>query len=280
MRQFLDLLKLHPVIAQWVELLLMAVATVIVLRLVLRLERKVTHRLLTHEHNINQRFVESAIRFGLILIAVIWVVMSSPITRPFGSVVFQGTAIIGGIVGLAAQPVIADMICGLMISTTQPFNIGDRVELEDGTSGVVRDITLRHVLLETIDTLCVVIPNSKLNGMRLTNMSFHSKVQSIHFRFNVSYTADVEQAKALILQGVKESPFTIEGREGRDYGPVYFVQCAESSLVMAVTVYFNPTSRPEVVMDDINTRVKRLLDEGGVEIPYNYVNVVMKNESA
>ena len=99
MRQFLDLLKLHPVIAQWVELLLMAVATVIVLRLVLRLERKVTHRLLTHEHNINQRFVESAIRFGLILIAVIWVVMSSPITRPFGSIVFQGTAIIGGIVG-------------------------------------------------------------------------------------------------------------------------------------------------------------------------------------
>ena len=45
---------------------------------------------------------------------------------------------------------------------------------------------------------------------------------------------------------------------------------------MATTVYFEPTTPTEVVKSDINSRVKRALEESGIEIPYNYVNVVMK----
>ena len=51
---------------------------------------------------------------------------------------------------------------------------------------------------------------------------------------------------------------------------------------MATTVYYEPTTPTEVVKSDINTRVKRALDENGIEIPYNYVNVVVneRRESA
>ena len=278
MADFFQAIKNHPTIWQALKLGFVAIVTIIVLTFVLRIERRLARKLLDRTNNINVRYIESIIRFVLILIGVIWVVMSSPLTQPFGRIVFQGTAIIGAIVGFAAQPVIADLICGLMISTTQPFNIGDRIELEDGTAGVVKDITMRHVVVQTIDTLCVVIPNSKLNAMRVTNMSFHTKTRSIHFRFNISYDSDVDSAKRIILRAVEDSPYTIPRNAETGYGPVYFLQASDSSLVMAVTVYFNPVTPSEIVRDDINTRVKSALDAGGIEIPYQYVNVVMKRD--
>ena len=44
---------------------------------------------------------------------------------------------------------------------------------------------------------------------------------------------------------------------------------------MAVTVYYEPTSPTEVVKDDVNSRVNTALNAGGIEIPYDYMTVVM-----
>ena len=273
-------IQAHPTLWAAAKLILASAAAIVLVTLVLRLERKAFRRLTEKRGNINLRFVENIARFVVIFLAVQWVVMSSPITQSFGRILFQGTTVVAAIAGFAAQPVIADMICGLMISATKPFNIGDRIELEDGTAGIVIDITLRHVTLRDIDTVVVVIPNSKLNSMKVTNMSYQTRVRSIHMRFNVGYGTDVEQAIQVIGRAIQESDYSIPGKPGKDgaeYGPVYFIKYVDSSLVMATTVYYEPTTPTEVLKSDINIRVKRALEENGIEIPYNYVNVVMSD---
>lgn len=282
MQKIIESLNVHPVVWQAIQLVLTTVAAVLIVMLVLRLERKAATRLLDRKKNINLRFVESVVRFVLILLAVEWVIMSSPLTQSLGKMLFQGTTVIAAIAGFAAQPVIADIICGMMMSATRPFDIGDRIELEDGTAGIVKDITLRHVVIQTIDTVQAIIPNSKLNGMKITNLSFQTLTRSVHFRFNVAYNTDVERAKAVIAQAIQESPLSIPGKPGKDggtYGPVYFIEYSTSSLVMATTVYFEPTNPSEVVKSDINGRVKRALEDAGIEIPYEYVNVVMSEKN-
>ena len=134
------------------------------------------------------------IRAAIVIIGVIWILTSSEATASFGKMLFQGTAILGAVIGLAAQPIIADLFCGLMISIGKPFEIGDRIELENGMAGIVLDITMRHVVLRQIDTVDVIIPNSKLNGMSITNMSHGTKIRSVHFRFPIAYDSDVEKA--------------------------------------------------------------------------------------
>ena len=278
MQQMTDLLNRHPVILQVIQLMLTAVVAAVVVMLVLKLEKKVTSRLLDKWKNINAWFVESIVRFVLILLAVEWVVMSSPLTSTLGRVLFQGTAIIGAIAGFAAQPVISDIICGLMMSANRPFDLGDRIELEDGTAGIVTDISLRHVVIVGLDTAKIIIPNSKLNAMKITNMSYKTHLRSILFRFNVAYDSDVDRAMTVIREAVMSSPYSTPGKPGKndlEYGPVYFIEYASSSLVMATTVYFEPEYTTEVVKSDINSRVKHALNEAGIEIPYDYVNVVM-----
>lgn len=273
-----EFFKAYPTLWQALKLFITAAITIVVVSLVLRMEKKAARRLFEKHNSMNLRFVESIARFVVILVSVEWVVMSSPITQSFGRVLFQGTTVIAAIAAFAAQAVIADLICGLMLSATKPFNIGDRIELEDGTAGIVKDITLRHVVVQGIDTVQMIIPNSKLNAMKLINLSYRTATRAMQFRFCVSYDTDVDVAMKVIRRAVEESPFTIPGKPGAnggEYGPVYFIEYGESSLVMATTVYFSPGHPSEVVKSDINTRVKRALDAQGIEIPYNYVNVVV-----
>ena len=98
-----------------------------------------------------------------------------------------GTAVLSAVAAFAGQDIIKDLLAGLMISIQKPFEIGDRIELEDGTAGVVEDMTSRHVVLIRIDTLRIVIPNSRINTMILQNYSFHRPTRAVHFKFSVGY---------------------------------------------------------------------------------------------
>ena len=268
-------LKDHPTISTWGSLGLSILVAVIIVFILLKFEKKIAARMIKKFDGINARFTEKLIRFLIIFIATMAVIMGNKITQSFGSSLFQGTAVLAAIAGFAAQPILSNMFCGFMISTTKPFNIGDRIELDDGTAGIVKDITIRHVVLQGIDTLKIVIPNSEINNRRITNLSHMTKTRSIHFRYQVGLNTNADDAKRIIREAIEESPHSVP-RDGEDYSPVYFLNFTDNGLMMATTVYYEPTSPTEAVKDDINSRVKRALEANNIEIPYNYVTVVKK----
>ena len=186
---------------------------------------------------------------------------------------------VSGVLIFAAQDIIKDVLGGLMISIFKPFEIGNRVELEDGTAGIVRDINMRHVVLQLLDTQVVVIPNSKLNTMSVRNYSYLETYRSALFRFYIGYDSDVEKAIQVIRDAIIASAYSMPAKEtdhGNDYAPIYFMAYESSSLRLDTTVYYSPSSPTEVVISDINLRVKHALKENGIEIPYTYLNVVQK----
>lgn len=265
-------------LGQAVELLIYTFIACIATTIILLIYNRFVKKKLKDKKNIQIRFTQNIIRTLIILIAVIWVLVSSTATTDIGKVLFQGTAIIGAVAGLAAQPVLGDLFSGLALSFNKPFEIGDRIELDNGIRGVVMDITPRHVVLRTIDTIDVIVPNSKINSCLITNMSHNTKIRSVHMRFNVAYGTDIDKAMNVLRDAVIESDYSEPEWKNKDYGPVYFISYADSSLVLATTVYFKPVNATEIVMSDINKRVNDAFTREGIEIPFNYVNVVMKDK--
>ena len=264
-------------IAPWLNLLVSAGIAFVVIFILLKLEKKLTRKWVENHKEINTLYAEKIIRFLIIFIPTMFAFMTSTLTKDIGSTLFQGTAVIAAIAGFAAKPVLSDMFCGFMISTTKPFNIGDRIELDNGTAGIVKDITIRHVVLQGIDTLKIVIPNSTVNERMITNLSHQTKTRSVHFRFTVGLNSDIDQVKQVIQDAIRESPYSVP-RSGDEYSPVYFLSYLDSGLQMATTVYYEPTSPTEKLKDDINSRVKRALDSNGIEIPYNYITITSPPE--
>lgn len=260
-----------------VELIIYTLIAVVVTTIVLLIYNRFVKRKLKDKKNLTVRFTQNIIRTAIILVAVIWVLVSSSATTDIGKVLFQGTAIIGAVVGLAAQSVLGDFFSGISITINKPFEIGDRLELENGIVGVVKDITPRHVVLLGMDSIEIIIPNSKINALIITDTT-HSNLRSVQMSFNVAYGTDIEKATEIVRNVIIESEYTEPGWKDKEYGPVYFTSFADSSLVLKTTVYYKSSTSIALGTTDINKRVQKAFDEAGIEIPFNYVNVVMKDK--
>ena len=204
------------VIGQVLEFLIYTAIAAVVTAVILAIYNRFVKKKLREKKDIQIRFTQNIIRSLIVIVAIIWVLVSSSATTDIGKVLFQGTAIIGAVVGLAAQPVIGDLFSGIALSYNRPFEIGDRIELDNGIKGIVMDITIRHVVIRTIDTIDVIVPNSKINSSTITNTSFKSKVRSVHMRFNVAYGTNIEKAMAAIRKAVTESELTIPAWKGKE----------------------------------------------------------------
>lgn len=75
--------------------------------------------------------------------------------------ILASTAVLGLIVGFAAQHTIGNIVAGIQLAITQPIKIGDRVTYED-VEGRVTDITLSYTYVDPGDGSSVVIPNQLL----------------------------------------------------------------------------------------------------------------------
>lgn len=75
--------------------------------------------------------------------------------------ILASTAVIGLIVGFAAQHTLGNMIAGVQIAVSQPIRIGDKITFEE-TAGRVTDITLSYTYVDPGDGSSVVIPNQLL----------------------------------------------------------------------------------------------------------------------
>lgn len=263
-------------LGQIVELLIYAAIAAVVTMIILLIYGKFVKNKLKAKNNLTIRFTQNIIRVAIILIAVIWVLVSSTATTDIGKVLFQGTAILGAVFGLAAQPVLGDFFSGIAITLNRPFEIGDWIELENGTAGVVADITPRHVVLRSLGTVEIIIPNSKINALMLKDTSF-KKLRSVKMEFNVAYGTDVDKASEIIKNEIINSELTVPAKND-EYSDVFFEAFADSSLVLTTIVYFKQSTSGLAVKTDVNKRVNDAFNKEGIEIPFNYVNVVMQGK--
>lgn len=221
-----------------------------------------------------ERLVSFGVTFFFIILPFNW--------DDIGQSVFSSAAVLTAVIGFAAQDVIKDILAGIQISIYKPFDIGDRIKLDNGTAGIVENITMRHVVLKRIDTLREVIPNSKMNNYSIINYSYDDVPLSFLLKFPIGYQSDIKKAKQLILEAIKNSPYTIPGKHLKDgtidYAPIYFIEVDDSALIMSTTVYYQHGTSTELTKDDVNTSVFEMLKANGIEIPHKYMNVIMKNE--
>lgn len=250
--------------------------------LLIQVNHLVFHNIKKNRKGIEVIFFERVTTVLIISGCVILIFSLFGVIQSIWKTLLGGTAIVSAVLAFAGQDIIKDILAGLMISIYRPFEIGNRIELEDGTAGIVTDITMRHVVLKLMDTQVKIIPNSRLNAMSIKNLSYHSAYRAREFTFHIAYGSDVEKARRVILQAVTESKYTVPGKEkpnGMEYAPVYFMAFDGSSLKLMTTVYYLQSTPTETMITDINLRVNNMFAKYGIEIPFTYINVIQKQDT-
>ena len=256
--------------------IVVVVVTAIVIFVLSRINKSFFSRLQKNRPTLHLVFFEQIVNILIFMVCVVVGLSFFSGADAVWKSLLGGTAFISAVLVFVAQDIIKDMLAGLMISIYKPFEIGNRITLENGQSGIVKDITMRHIVIHTWGSQELIIPNSKINTMQILNDSFNRPIRSYQARFHIAYPSDVEKAMEVIKQAIMDSEYTVKGfpkGDDLDYSDIYFTEFADSSLVLSTTIYYKeiPT---EVVRSDVNLRVNKALKENHIEIPYPYINVV------
>ena len=99
-------------------------------------------------------------RFGSItiwLVVVACAFLTLPGVQPLAASLLAGAGVMGIVLGLAAGPLIGNLIAGIQIAFTQPIKIGDVVVIE-GEWGHIGEITVVYVVVHIWDKRRLIVP--------------------------------------------------------------------------------------------------------------------------
>jgi small-conductance mechanosensitive channel len=107
------------------------------------------------------------------------------------------SALLGLVLGFAAQRILANPLAGIMLAITQPIRIGDSIEIED-VSGRVDDVTLAHTFIDTGDGRLMVVPNEKVVSTVVFNRSTGDRSAPASISVWVPPEADLGRARSAL----------------------------------------------------------------------------------
>ena len=182
------------------------------------------------------------------------------------SVFSAAIASAGVTIGLALQGGLSNIAGGVMVVAFKPFELGDFVESE-GVNGTVTDIGIFYTTLTTPDNKKVVVPNGKISNSVVTNYSAND-TRRIDFDFSISYNADIDSAKKILMACAKA-----DERIFSDPEPcVMIISHGDSAIGIRLRVWVKNSEYWDVNFA-ILEQVKKMFDQFGIEIPYQQLDV-------
>jgi small-conductance mechanosensitive channel len=177
--------------------------------------------------------------------------------------------VIGGAVGIGIgfglQKITSNFISGIILLAEKSVEVGDLIELDDGTQGFVRQSGARYTLVETFDGKEVMVPNEDFITNRVVNWTLTNNHGRVEIFVGVSYGSDLEKVRALLLEAAKEHP-----RCAEEPGPICFLERFGDSSV-DFSLYFwvsDVTAGRKEPKSDVQFAIWRKFKEQGVEIPF------------
>src|SRR3954471_1826259 len=131
-------------------------------------DRRIQRHELTAGATTRYRVLRRSLVAAIISIAVLSGLLIIPQVRAVAGTLLASGAILGIILGFAAQRTLSNFVAGIMIAFTQPLRIGDHIVVED-TMGVVEEIGLMYTFVRSDDDTRLVIPNDKLASDTIRN---------------------------------------------------------------------------------------------------------------
>lgn len=160
-----------------------------------RLNSRLTKR---HVHSSLQPFFLSLTITAFYVLLIIFVV------KILGWPLTEFTTIIGAFsvaAGLALSGTFQNFAGGVLILLLKPFELDDSI-VAQGQEGKVTSIQIFYTVLLTVDYKTIIIPNGKLFNEVIVNVSRENR-RRLDFEFKLAYAADVDKAKAIVLDIIK-----------------------------------------------------------------------------
>ncbi len=154
-------------------------------------DARLSRRELAPEAVTRYRVIRRAVMTTIVFVGAMSALLVIPQVRAIAGGILASSAVIGLVVGFAAQRTIGNAIAGVLIAFSQPLRLGDRVEV-DGVEGVVEEIGLTYTFIRVADGARLVIPNEKLASDTILNFTIRNPEKVAEVSVQVPLAQDLD----------------------------------------------------------------------------------------
>ncbi|MFQ3598537.1 MAG: mechanosensitive ion channel family protein [Chloroherpetonaceae bacterium] len=179
-------------------------------------------------------------------------------------------------VALAAQDTIANIIAGVIIAIDQPFRVGDRIQLPNGTLADVQVIGLRSTRILDFDNNYLIVPNSELVKSTLINFAYPTHKIRVLVHFTVPFGTDTSKVREIALQLMKSHRFVVSDPEPA----LQAMRITELGIEMRLACFVEDFTQRFDTEIELRELLHRALSEQGIElaVPRRLVTVEKASE--
>ena len=193
---------------------------------------------------------------GIMMALSIWNIEITPILASAG--------IAGFAIAFAAKDTLSHFFGGISVYFDKPFKVGDRIQLDSGEYGDVKEIGLRSTRILTLDETLIVVPNNTIANSKIVNYHAPHSRMKVKLRIGVSYGSDVAKVKKILLKianripQVKDKPTPI----------VLFIEHGDFSLNFLLITWVDNPELKGTVTDQLNMGIDKEFKKEGIDIPF------------
>lgn len=180
-------------------------------------------------------------------------------------------ASLGVAAGLALNGALSNLAGGVIILVNRPFRVDDYIEA-CGVSGTVEDIHIITTKIRTPDNKVIYLPNGTLSAGTIINYS-EKDLRRVDLVYSIAKTEDYKRAESVILQAanahekVLKDPIATARIDKHTANDMQIVLKAWVKSENYWDVYF-----------DLQENVKTALDNSGIVMPANQLEVKVKKD--
>ncbi len=182
--------------------------------------------------------------------------------------ILASLAVFSLIIGLAVQQTLGNMLNSFMLAVDQPFEVGDRIEV-DGVTGTVMSVGILSTKILTLTEQLVVIPNNRLVDSTITNFArgggdgMGSRI-TLTLDIGVDYDERSAHVKQVILDVAKKCPHIEQEPPPR----VLLRELADFSKNYRLYVWLGDYGEEFIATDWILREIDNAFGREGISIPY------------
>jgi small-conductance mechanosensitive channel len=169
--------------------------------------------LLARKHITQIRILQRVVKTVLVILTIAAALMTSAAVRQYGVSLLASAGAAGLVVGLAARPVLSNLLAGIQIAITQPIRVEDQVVVQ-GETGWIETITSTYVVVRLWDLRRMIVPLTYFIENPFQNWTYEGAEQTGAVLFRVDPSVPIDCLRQKLDEIVRQSPLW-DGRVAR-----------------------------------------------------------------
>jgi small-conductance mechanosensitive channel/CRP-like cAMP-binding protein len=200
--------------------------------------------------------VFGALVFLAAVVASLGFVLELPIR---GLVATSGALAI--VLGLAIQSTLSDVFAGIVLNTTEPYEVGDLVAV-DGVEGRVVEMNWRATHLLTSQGNVVIVPNAVAAKTKITNNSRPGALHGVMLGLEIS----PQERPATVISALERAVNSLTTIMSDPTPSVQAKRSTVNSVLYEITVFVDDLSKKTPVGNELFDLCYRHLASAGIEL--------------